>query len=52
MSGFVVAAYGVILGSLAVYALYLRARCRTLEREAHGPPGATGPDTLPGTEDA
>lgn len=49
MNGFVVAAYLVILGSLAAYALYLEARRRTLEREAQGTAGA---DTLPGTEDA
>lgn len=45
MSGYLVAAYVIVLGSLAGYALRLRARRRTLEREAHSG------DTLPGTEE-
>ena len=52
MNGFVVAAYLVILGGLAAYALYLRARRRALEREVDVPRVATGADTLPETEDA
>lgn len=52
MNGFVVAAYLVILGSLAAYALYLGARQRTLEREASASHGRTPADTLPDTEDA
>lgn len=49
MNGYVVAAYLVILGSLAGYALYLQARSRRLERECHGLRGA---DTLSTAEDA
>ena len=52
MNGFVVAAYLVILGSLTAYALYLRARRRTLEREVHGAHDPTAAGTLPHTEDA
>ena len=49
-NGFVIAAYGVVLGTLAAYALRLRARLRALERAAHeSAPSAAEPDTLPGS---
>ena len=51
-NGFVVAAYVVILGTLAAYALRLRARLRALERAAHiAAPSAPGADTLSPRED-
>ena len=46
MSAYMVAAYLVVLGSLAGYALHLHSRRRALEREAHAN------DTLPRTEEA
>ena len=49
MSAYLVAAYLVVLGGLAAYALRLRFRLRSLEHEARGSPGA---DTLGSTEDA
>ncbi len=46
-NGFVVAAYALVLGTLAGYALRLRARLRALERAAHASaPSASEPDTL------
>jgi hypothetical protein len=51
-NGFVAAAYVLILGTLAGYALRLRARLRSLERAAHdSAPGSAEAGTLSSRED-
>ena len=55
MNPYVLTAYGLILGTLAVYALRLRARRRKLRAQAgreeppslHGVPEETGPSARP-----
>lgn len=49
MNPYVVAAYAIVLASLAGYAAWLARRARALERAVHDLPG-TG--SLAGTEDA